>query len=128
MKTELRYAALIMIGVMLLGTGLQAQKKKKEEAPEGYSFTTEISLPATSVKDQHRTGTCWSFATTSFIESELLRTGKGEYDLSEMFFVRRAYEMKAEKYVRLQGMANFSQGGLAIALGLGFGLRLYLFQ
>ena len=103
-----------MIGVMLLANSLQGQKKKKEEAPEGYNFAIEISLPATSVKDQHRTGTCWSFAATSFLESELLRTGKGEYDLSEMFFVRKAYEMKAEKYVRLHGKGNFSQGGLAM--------------
>jgi len=114
MKTELRYAALIMIGVMILGASLQGQKENKEKVPEGYSFTIEISLPATSVKDQHRTSTCWSFASTSFIESELLRTGKGEYDLSEMFFVRKAYEMKAEKYVRLHGLANFYQGGLAM--------------
>lgn len=114
MKTKFRHAALIVIGLMFLGTSLQGQKTKKEEAPKGYSFTTEISLPATPVKDQHRTGTCWSFAATSFIESELLRTGKGEYDLSEMFFVRKAYEMKAEKYVRLHGMGNFSQGGLAM--------------
>jgi len=114
MKTIIRYAALIIIGVMLLSASLQGQLKNKEEAPKGYSFTTKISLPATPVKDQHRTGTCWSFAATSFIESELLRTGKGEYDLSEMFFVRKAYEMKAEKYVRLHGMGNFSQGGLAM--------------
>ena len=114
MKTKLRYAALIMIGAMILSSGLQGQKKKKEEVPEGYSFTNEINLPATPVKDQHRTGTCWSFAATSFIESELLRTGKGEHDLSEMLFVRKAYEMKGEKFVRMHGETNFSQGGLAM--------------
>jgi bleomycin hydrolase len=114
MKTVVRYAALILIGVMVLGANLQGQKKKKEEVPEGYSFTIEKSLPATSVKDQHRTGTCWSYASISFIESELLRTGKGEHDLSEMFFVRKAYEMKAEKFVRMHGETNFAQGGLAM--------------
>ena len=114
MKTVVKYAALILIGVFVTGMGLQGQKKKKTDLPEGYSFTNVISLPATSVKDQHRTGTCWSYAATSFIESELLRTDKGEHDLSEMFFVRKAYEMKAERFVRMHGETNFSQGGLAM--------------
>ncbi len=114
MKTAIRYVALILIGAMLMGSSLQGQKRKSVETPEAYSFTIEISLPATPVKDQHRTGTCWSYAAVSFIESELLRVGKGEHDLSEMFFVRKAYEMKAEKFVRMHGETNFSQGGLSM--------------
>jgi bleomycin hydrolase len=79
----------------------------------GYNFTMVKQVKATPVKDQARTGTCWSFATTSFIESELLRMGKPEYDLSEMFFARYAYEEKAIRFVRYQGKANFGQGGQA---------------
>ena len=76
-------------------------------------FTTIIDIGKTSVKNQQRTGTCWSFATTSFIESEVLRI-KGEvYDLSEMFIVRNIYENKAKNYFFRQGKANFSQGGLS---------------
>ena len=70
-------------------------------------------LPATSVKNQANSGTCWSFATVSFLESELLRKGAGEYDLSEIFFVHAAYPVKAERYVRLQGHNNFGGGGQA---------------
>jgi bleomycin hydrolase len=116
MKTFIRYAALICIGAMVSVSSLNGQKKKKdrEEAPKGYEFIMVTSLPATPVKDQHRSGTCWSYASVSFIESELLRTGQGLYDLSEMFFVRKAYEMKAEKYVRLHGKGNFGAGGLAL--------------
>ncbi len=102
------------MGATLSGMSLYGQKKEKEQAPEGYQFTIEKSIPATTVKDQHRTGTCWSFATISFIEAELLRTGKGTYDLSEMYFVRKAYEMKAVKYVRMHGETNFGGGGLAM--------------
>lgn len=61
------------------------------EEKEGYRFTTVVQQKATPVKDQAVSGTCWCFATTSFIESELLRQGKGEYDLSEMFIVRQKY-------------------------------------
>jgi bleomycin hydrolase len=94
----------LMAGLLLAGISLSAQ----------YRFTIETDLPATPVKDQHRTGTCWSHAATSFLESELIRMGKGEHDLSEMYFVRKAYELKAERYVRLQGKTNFGEGGLAM--------------
>ncbi len=76
-------------------------------------FKDIVRIPASPVKDQQKTGTCWSFATASFLESEVLRKGKGEFDLSEMFFVRHAYMQKAERYLLYHGHANFSQGGQA---------------
>jgi bleomycin hydrolase len=80
-------------------------------AQSGYTFTDVKRLPATSVKDQYRSGTCWSFSGISFFESELLRMGKGEYDLSEMYSVRVCYAEKAQKYVRMNGTINFGGGG-----------------
>lgn len=76
-----------------------------------YKFTVIKENPITSIKNQANTGTCWSFSGVSFLESELLRMGKGTFDLSEMYIVRKNYEDKAEKYARLQGHLNFSQGG-----------------
>ena len=114
MKTIKRKLAVVLAIVAVTGSGLYGQKKEKKQESKAYEFTIEKSLPATSVKDQHRTGTCWSFAAISFIESELIRTGKGEFDLSEMYFVRKAYEMKADKYVRMHGKTNFGNGGLAM--------------
>lgn len=61
------------------------------ENNEGYKFETVVNQKVTPVKDQASTGTCWCFATTSFVEAELLRQGKDEYDLSEMFIVRQKY-------------------------------------
>ncbi|MEI6853153.1 MAG: C1 family peptidase [Bacteroidota bacterium] len=88
----------------LLVFSLFAQKEK-------IKITKQI--PTTSVKNQAMTGTCWCFATVSFLESELLRMGKGEYDLSEMFYVRKAYPQKAEDYWLNQGNTNFGEGGQA---------------
>jgi aminopeptidase C len=76
-----------------------------------YTFTVVKENPVTSVKNQASSGTCWSFSGVSFLESELLRKGKGTFDLSEMYIVRRNYEDKAEKYVRTHGNLNFAPGG-----------------
>lgn len=74
-------------------------------------FHHDILLKYTPVKDQSNSSTCWSFATTSFVESELIRTGKGEFDLSEMFFVWHIYPQKAENYVRWHGNVFLTPGG-----------------
>ena len=78
-----------------------------------YEFTMVSDCNCSSVKSQGRTGTCWSFATSSFLESELMRLGKPAYDLSEMYFVRTIYEKKALNYLLRQGHAQFSEGGLS---------------
>lgn len=88
-----------------------AQDAAKEEAKKGFEFTTVKELPITSVKNQNRSGTCWSFSGQAFLESELLRMGKPEVDLSEMFVVYNSYADKADKYVRMHGEANFAGGG-----------------
>lgn len=88
-----------------------AQDKTNKKNSE-YKFTETKSIDATSVKNQGRTGTCWTFSSLSFFESELMRMGKGkDFDLSEMFVVRTAYPLKAENYVRMHGKAQFAEGG-----------------
>lgn len=67
---------------------------------------------ATPVKNQSNTGTCWSFSTTSLIESTTMKDGKGEFDLSEMYTVRAVYTEKAKNYILRQGSAQFGPGGL----------------
>lgn len=80
---------------------------------QGYQFTEVVKVPATTVKNQASTGTCWCFATTSFMESELLRMGKGTYDLSEMFIVRQKYmNQLQDNYIR-KGEGNIGQGSLS---------------
>lgn len=78
-----------------------------------YQFTEVVTVPATSVKNQASTGTCWCFATSSFMESELLRQGKDTLDLSEMFIVRQKYNNQLQdNYIR-RGKGNIGQGSLS---------------
>lgn len=55
----------IFFGILFLSFNMVAQ--------EAYQFTEVIDLEATPVISQGRTGTCWSFSSTSFLESEIIR-------------------------------------------------------
>lgn len=108
----------LLATTMLLCSGLTSvaddpQENDAAEEQPGFVFTPEISLPCTPIKNQARTSTCWSFASASFIESELMRMGKGEHDLSEMFAVRYIYPQKARRFVRMHGNATLGGGSLA---------------
>jgi bleomycin hydrolase len=108
MKTRILCFSLLT----LIFVQASAQKKNTAKSDEGYKFSTVTELKATPVKNQASTGTCWSFATTSFIEAELLRMGKGEYDLSEMFIVRNNYYDRLRDNFVQQGKGNLGQGSV----------------
>ena len=82
-------------------------------AQEAYKFTSVTDLETTPVISQGITGTCWSFSSTSFLESEIIRLTGNKIDLSEMYQVRTTYPIKAENFIMRQGKAQFSEGGLA---------------
>lgn len=84
------------------------------DSVERFVFTDIVSVPTTSVKDQNKSGTCWCFSTNSFFENEILRATGDTVDLSEMYVVRKCYEDKADRYVRMYGQANFAAGGSAL--------------
>ncbi len=77
------------------------------------SFTLRKVVDHSPVISQGSTGTCWSFTATSFLESEIMRKGFPETDLSEMFFVYHTYMNKAKRYLLFHGNNNFGQGGQA---------------
>ena len=89
-----------------------AQLKTNVEGSK-FEFKKVVSHDASPVESQGRTGTCWSFSALSFLESEIMRINKTDKPilLSEMFIVRKAYEAKAQKYIRMDGNTNFGQGG-----------------
>jgi bleomycin hydrolase len=101
----------IRIHIALLTFWVSALGQAQNNLPKGYEWVSQIEH--TSIKSQDNTGTCWSFSTNSFLESEVLKTTGKAIDLSEMFTVRNIYLDKAENYVRYHGKANFSQGSLA---------------
>lgn len=86
-------------------------KAQETEKTDTFQFTTVKELPITAVKNQSSSSTCWSFSGIGLFEAELLRLGKSEVDLSEMFVVYHSYSDKADKYVRTQGNINFAPGG-----------------
>ena len=101
MKKTLFAAVLVSLGMSAFA----------QEAKEGFQFTTVKENPITSIKNQNQSGTCWAFSSLSFFESELLRMGKGEFDLCEMYLAHKTYEDRAKASVRMHGDISFSQGG-----------------
>ena len=102
---------LFIIAAMGLFSISGMAQEAKEQSKEGFVFTTVKELPITSVKNQNRAGTCWCYSSMAFLEAELLRMGKGEYDFSEMYIVHNTYLDRADRAVRTHGDASFSQGG-----------------
>lgn len=101
-----------LIALAALGlcfSSVYAKGPKKDKNDEGFVFTTVKENPITSIKNQNRSSTCWSFSSLGYLESELLRLGKGEFDLSEMFVVHKTMEDRATNYVRYHGDASFSR-------------------
>lgn len=96
----------LLLCAMLLGSMSTMAQGAKD-----FEFTTIKEIPITSIKNQNRSGTCWAYSSLGFFEAELLRQGKGEYDLCEMFVAHKTYEDRAKASVRLHGDISFAQGG-----------------
>ena len=102
---------LLAAAALFTTASAQQEGPQKTEEKQGYVFTDVKTIPTTPVKNQYRSGTCWCYATLSFIESEIMRAGGEPIHLSEMWIVRNIYFEKAVKYVRLHGSLNFCVGG-----------------
>ena len=108
MKKHIRLFCLLFLGLYFITLAQPGTNKKNSE----YKFTITKSIEATPVQNQGRTGTCWSFSTLSFFESEVMRIKKiKDVKLSEMYVVRKTYPLKAENYIRMHGNAQFGEGG-----------------
>lgn len=103
---------LLLAAVMMLLPGTMAAQAKPAAAKnDTVQFTVVKANPITSIKDQNQSGTCWDYSSLGFFEAELLRLGKGTYDLCESFVAYHTYMDRAEKAIRMHGDVSFSQGG-----------------
>ncbi|TDQ10351.1 C1 family peptidase [Pedobacter metabolipauper] len=106
-------------GLLLGSTAVFAQdnlvnslkNNQSENSTSGFTFTPVINAEATSVKNQKSSGTCWSYSTNSFLESEMIRMGKKPVDLADLFTARNAYVEKGVNYVRMHGSVALGDGG-----------------
>lgn len=109
-----KYIAMAAMAALCAPLALADKAQPENPDSTGFTFTDIKVVKTTPVRDQNKSGTCWCFATTSFLEDELLRKTGKEYDLSEMFTVYHCYKDKARKYQRMGGTINFAQGGSAL--------------
>lgn len=100
---------LLFFALVIASSGQQAQ----QPSASPYKFTIIQENAVGPTENQCQTSTCWSFATVSFLEAEVIRKGNKPVDLSEMYNVRLTYPRKADSYVRFQGKQQFSPGGLS---------------
>lgn len=99
--------------VISLGMLILFLQNSLAQEPLPKHFNNQKTISHTTVKDQYYSSTCWSFATLSFLESEMIRLGKGEMDLSEMYVARFSYRNKIKEYLKNKGTIFFTPGGQA---------------
>lgn len=87
------------------------KNNQSDASKNSFTFTPVINVEATSVKNQKSSGTCWSYSTNSFLESEMIRMGKKPVDLADLFTARNAYVEKGINYVRMHGALTLGDGG-----------------
>ncbi len=98
---------LVFLPLFFLFSFCEAQQLTRE----GLGLVPPLLSNCTPVKDQFMSSTCWSFSSTSLLESELMRMGKGKFDLSEMFIARYSMLRKINWHLDLNGSNFFTPGG-----------------
>lgn len=103
-----KFVSLLLLFTIFISVEAQTQDSVKLDS---LVFTPIQKNAITSIKNQSHSGTCWAYSGLGYFESELLRLGKGEHELSRMFIVRQTYMDRAINYVRFHGDAPLGQGG-----------------
>ncbi|NOX87656.1 MAG: peptidase C1 [Calditrichaeota bacterium] len=106
------YIFIILVSVSFLtaksfDTQKYLNKIHKPKSTSGFKI-----LPHLPPINQDTTSACWSFATVSFIESEMQRFGLDTVRLSVMYPFFHVYIEKARRFVETRGESRFSPGDL----------------
>ncbi len=86
-------------------------KNASDSSKSKFKFDEVIGLANTSVKNQASSGTCWSYSTNSFLESEMIHAGRKPVELAQIFSARNVYADKADNYIRMHGAVSWGDGG-----------------
>jgi len=86
-------------------------KNSADSVKSKFKFKEFLALENTSVKNQASSGTCWSYSTNSFLESEMVKAGKQPVELAQIFSARYVYADKADSYVKMHGSLAWGDGG-----------------
>lgn len=86
-------------------------KNSSDSSKKKFKFDEIIGLENTTVKNQASSGTCWSYSTNSFLESEMIKAGKRPVELAQIFSARNVYADKADNYVKMHGAVTWGDGG-----------------
>lgn len=113
---NLLWASVLTLGSLQVATAqdnlVNALKdNKSEKSKESFQFTDVINIEKTNVKNQGSSGTCWSYSTNSFLESEMIKAGKKPVNLSYMYSARNVYLEKGKQYVKMHGATALGDGG-----------------
>jgi len=124
----MKILTVIVLGILLLANTLPAQDKAEYQKKFIWDSEQTILIADFSkivkptIQDfknqvfhfdpvrQDTTGTCWSYCTTSFLESEIFRTQQKHIKLSEMYTVYWEYIEKARRFLREKGNSVFEEG------------------
>jgi bleomycin hydrolase len=83
------------------------------DLPNKISLYKDNTAWANPTISQGNGGTCWSFSTTSFMESEVYRLHKKKVKISEIYTAYWEYVEKARRFVQERGNSVFGQGAEA---------------
>lgn len=108
---------LCLIIILLAGcgrTGDQASTLEEflEQTPRPTNVEDFEPLFHFDSRNQDTTLVCWSFSTTSFLETEMKRLGLEPVRLARMYPVYHVFLEKAKRFVRTQGASRFAPGDL----------------
>jgi bleomycin hydrolase len=103
MKSKKNMAIATLVVIQLFSSLIIAQEIKK--------FTVIKENWISPFKEQGETGLCAIFSDISFLESELHRLGRGDFELSTMYVAYNLYTEKALRRIRLRGKIDFGFNG-----------------